>query len=253
MKRLYLSLLLLSAAVCFFNACTKKEISSSFGAQSSVYFIFTTGPINIGNIDSLSYSFVEKNSTITKDTVWLPVRVAGNVADHDRAINLAAVASGTTAVQGVHYKLLSYSMPKDSFATRLGVVLLRDASLRDTSLALKLEIKPSSDFPVLMQDTLMGDGRFYSRNQFKILFTDRLIKPSNWDSYLVSFFGAYSNTKFRYIAEVLGVSSFPTTGSNAVNYPTMQYYQNVMRNALVDYTAAHGPMIDENGNPVVFP
>lgn len=234
------------------SACTRDEISNDFNAQSSVYFYYSTGPYSTYNIDSISYSFVEKSSAVQQDTIWLPVRINGAPSGMDRSINLAAENS-STAIKDVHYKLLDYHMPKDAFQTSLGVVLLRDASLRDTSVVLNLALQTSNDFPVLMKDTLMGDGQYYSKNKVRIIFTDRLIKPGNWDSYLVTFFGIYSNTKFRFMAEVLGVSSFPNTGPDALKYPTLQFYQNTVRNALVEYNALNGPLIDENGNPVVFP
>jgi hypothetical protein len=246
-------LFILLVPACYFSACTKQQIAAGSDARAGIYFVYTTGDGIYDNIDSLNYSFVEKNSTVTMDTLWLPVRIAGSTADHDRPITLAPVAAGTTAVAGVHYKLMQYTMPKDSFQTSLGVVLIRDASLQDTSYVLNLQLQTSNDFPVLMKDTLMADGRLYGKNSIKIIFTDRLIKPSNWDTYLITFFGSYSDTKFRFIAEILGVSSFPSSGPNALKYPQLQYYQNVVRNALVDYNAAHGPLIDENGNAVVFP
>jgi hypothetical protein len=239
------------AILALLASCKKDEISDSLDAAPGVYFVYNvTLP---GNIDSISYTFVEKNSGTIADTVWLPVRISGATEGRERIINLVAAANGTTAVKDKHYRLLNYIMPKDSFATQLGVVLLRDASLQDTSVVLTLLLQPSEDFSTMMKDTLMGDGRFYSRNQVKIIFTDRLLKPTNWDSYLVSFFGTYSNVKFRFIAGVLGVSSFPTTGANPVNFPRMQFYQNTVRNALLEFTAANGPLIDENGNTVEIP
>ena len=244
---------ILLVPVCFLGACKKQDIVAGSNARASVYFIY---PINYGSpssFDSLNYTFVGKSSTVTDDTVWLTVRAAGNVADHDRPIDLAAVGAGTTAVEGVHYKLLQYAMPKDSFQTRLGVVLLRDPSLLDTSVVLNLHLKSSSDFPESMKDTIMDDGKFYTKSSLKVVFTDRLIKPNNWDSYLVTFFGAYSEVKFRFITSVLGVSSFPDAGPGRITFPQIQYYQNVVRNALVDYNAAHGPLLDENGNAVVIP
>ncbi len=235
------------------TACSKAEISESYTGQQSVYFIYNTNAIYSGGIDSVNYTFVEKNSTVTQDTVWLPVRITGNAADHDRAIDLAVITGKTTAVKDVHYKLLDYHMPGKSFTASLGVVLLRDASLRDTSLVLSLHLQPNAEFPELMKDTLMGDGTYYSRNQVRIVFTDRLTKPGNWDAYLVNFFGLYSEVKLRFIASVLGISTFPSSGPDALSYPTLQYYQNTVRNALLEYNAQHGPLTDENGNPVVIP
>ncbi|HEY8389231.1 MAG TPA: DUF4843 domain-containing protein [Parasegetibacter sp.] len=232
-------------------ACKKDEIKSFLDADPAVYFIHSTSRIT--SIDSITYTFVEKSSNVTSDTIWLPVRISGDAVDFDRKVNLVADPAGTTAVKDKHYKLLDYFIPKNSFTTQLGVVLLRDASLQSESVVLNLQILPSDDFGTLMKDTLTGDGRFYTKNRIKIIFTDRLLKPDNWDSYLVTFFGPYSDVKFRFIAGELGVSTFPTTGPNAVNFPKMQFYQTVVRNALFEYTQANGPLIDENGNPVVIP
>lgn len=233
-------------------ACKKDEISSSFDAASGIYFVYNV--VRPGNIDSIGYSFAEKSSTTLSDTLWLPVRISGGVTDHDRVINLVADPSGTTAVQDKHYKLLDYVLPKGSFTTQLGVVLLRDASLLEESVVLDLHLQPSADFGTLMKDTLMADGRFYSTSKVKIIFTDRLLKPDNWDSYLLTFFGPYSNVKFRFISGLLGVSSFLTTGANPVNFPLMQFYQNTVRNALAEYALENGgPLLDENDNIVVIP
>ncbi|SHL97224.1 DUF4843 domain-containing protein [Chitinophaga sp. CF418] len=239
--------------ILFLTACGKDEISGSYNGQQSVYFIYNTNAVYSGGIDSVSYTFVEKSSTMRQDTVWLPVRITGNASDHDRAIDLVVVADKTTAIADVHYRLLSYNMPKDSFTTRLGIVLLRDVSLRDTAVVLALSLQSSKDFPLLMKDTMMADGTYYNRSQARIIFTDRLIKPGNWDSYLVTFFGAYSETKLRFIASVLGIATFPSSGPDALGYPTLQYYQNAVRNALLAYNADNGPLIDENGNPVFIP
>jgi hypothetical protein len=239
------------ALLGWLSACKKAEISSASNAAPAVYFIYDM--LRPVNIDSVSYTFVEKNSTVETDTIWLNVRASGNIADRDRNINLLADNAGTTAVKDQHYKFLNNIMPKGSFDTRLGVVLLRDASLLNSSVVLNLRLQPSEDFPALMKDTIMGDGRYYGRNKVKIIFTDRLLKPDNWDSYLINFFGAYSNVKFRFITGVLGVSSFSTNGPNPVNFPRMQFYQNTVRNALLEYTTANGPLIDENNNVVVIP
>jgi hypothetical protein len=239
------------ALLGWLSACKKDEISPASNAAPAVYFIYDMfRPVNI---DSVSYTFVEKNSTVETDTIWLNVRASGNTTDRDRNINLVADIEGTTAVKDQHYKFLNNIMPKGNFDTRLGVVLLRDASLLNSSVALNLRLQPSEDFPVLMKDTIMGDGRYYGRNKVKIIFTDRLLKPDNWDSYLINFFGAYSNVKFRFITGVLGVSSFSTSGPNPVNFPRMQFYQNTVRNALLEYTTTNGPLIDENNNVVVIP
>lgn len=253
MKRFNYSVIIFLALLALLAACKRENISDSFAAQPAVYFIYNSSRVFGGDIDQLSYSFVSKGSEVTRDTIWLPVRITGSTADHDRTVALVPVSQGTTAVKDVHYKLLDYKISKNSFRDSLGVVLLRDASLRDTAMTLHLRIQPTSDFPVLMQDTLMGDGLFYSRSEVKIKFTDRLLKPDDWESYLIIFFGDYSQVKLRFMTVALGVYDFPTRGPNALSYPTLQYYQNAVRNALAEYNSTHGSLRDENGNPVVFP
>jgi hypothetical protein len=234
---------------CWLSSCSKDKGAAPFSAVPSVYFIYRSN----ASMDSLTYTFVEKAATVTIDTVWLTVRVAGSTAANDRGITVNTVSATTTAVEGTHYKLLPYRMPKDSLQTRLGVVLLRDASLRDKQVELTLTLAPSADFPVLMKESIMADGIYYSRNKVRILFSDKLIKPANWESNLASFFGAYSETKFRFMTGILGRSSFPTSGTGALKFFDLQYFQTTVRNALVTYTAANGPLIDEKGQTVVFP
>src|SRR3569833_3200590 len=94
--------------VCFLSACTKQNIPAGSDAQESVYFIYSMGFGGLNNFDSLNYSFVGKSDAVKMDTIWLTVRTSGRTADHDRTIDLSAVGAGTTAVQGVHYKLLPY-------------------------------------------------------------------------------------------------------------------------------------------------
>lgn len=234
---------------CLLSACSKDKGAAPFSAAPSVYFIYRSN----ASMDSLTYSFVEKASTVTLDTVWLPVRVAGSATTNERSISVNTVSATTTAIAGTHYKLLQYQMPKDSLQTRLGVVLLRDASLRDKQVELTLTIAPSADFPALMKESVMADGGYYSRNKVRILFSDKLIKPANWESNLATWFGAYSEVKFRFIAGVLGRSTFPTSGTGALKFFDLQYFQTTVRNALLVYNAANPPLIDEKGQPVVFP
>lgn len=229
-------------------ACSKEQKAASFNAQPSVYLIYSTNTSAAGT-DSVSYSFVEKSNTMQTDTLWLPVRIAGSTTGYDRSISMVALSDSSTALPGVHYRLLDYHMPKDAFATRLGVVLLRDSSLRNKEVVLTLRLQPSADFPIMMKEGLMADGGYYSINKIRIIFSDRLIKPSNWDTYLVIFFGKYSDVKHRFIAATLGISSFP----NTLGYPVLQYYQTKVRNALIAYNTANGPLFDENGQPLVFP
>lgn len=252
MKLSSISIIITALTICF-TACSREEDPVSFSAKPAVYFIYSTYATTETNMDSISYTFLEKASTVEKDTIWLPVRISGDAMETERNYSIVAVNDKTNATVDVHYKLLNYTIPGGSFDARAGVVLLRDASLRTQEKVLTLRIQPTEDFPELMKETMMADGRYHSRNQIKIIFSDRLTKPANWETGLVNFFGAYSDVKFRFIAATLGRSTFPTSGTNALKFFELQYFQTAVRNALVTYNAANPTLVDEKGQPVVFP
>lgn len=232
------------------SGCKKAEIASTGSYQDAVYFVHNQYD---ENIDSTNFSFIALSDSIKVDTLWLPVRIAGNVSASDRTITLEAVDSVSTAIAGTHYKLLTYVMPKDSFTTNLGVLLYRTPDLQNKVVTLTLRIVPDKDFPVLMHDTLASDGSMYSNSTYRINFTDELIEPSDWPTFLVYLFGAYSKTKYRFIIDVTGQTQFPISGAGALSYSQLLYYQGICETALASYNAANGPLYDENGNPVTFP
>ncbi|HEY0273224.1 MAG TPA: DUF4843 domain-containing protein [Chitinophaga sp.] len=241
---LFPALLLLAAG------CKKENIPAGGNYQDAVYFVHA---LYDENPDSLNYSFVSRPDSITLDTIWLPVRIAGNTAPADRAISMTAVDTATTAVAGKDYQLLQYVMPKGYFTTQLGIILYRTPALQNTTLQLTVQLQPNSGFPALMKDTASANGRMFSRNTYRITFTDQLVKPANWDSFLVYLFGTYNKVKYRFIIEVTGRTDFPVSGAGAMSYGQLLYYQGILKTALSNYNAAHGNLTDENGNPVTIP
>lgn len=242
--------ILLPVALLWSTGCKKENISAEGTYQDAVYFAHSSYD---QNIDSLSFSFISLPDSVKLDTVWLPVRIAGKTTSRDRQITLTVVDTATTATAGTHYKLLDYHLPKDSFNTNLGIVLYRTADLQDTVVQLTVQLQPNSDFPVQVKDTTSANGRLVTDNVYRIRFSDQLIKPTNWDSFLVYLFGTYSKVKYRFIIEATGRTDFPISGAGALAYAQLLYYQGVTQTALGDYESKHGTLYDENGNPVTIP
>lgn len=150
-----------------------------------------------------NYSFVYSGMGLEKDTIWLEVESMGFVSDHDRPITLEQVdtAGVTQAVPGKHYVAFNdpaiasyYVMPAGKARTKLPVVLLRDKSLSEESVVLKIQIKSNEYFQA-------GYDVFQSRS---ITFTDRLSMPNNWEKGypipgLESYFPAYANYLYYFI------------------------------------------------------
>lgn len=242
--------ILLPLAFGLAAGCKKENIFAEGNYQDAVYFAHSSYD---QSIDSLSFTFISQPDSVKLDTIWLPVRIAGKTATRDRQITMTVVDTATTAVAGTHYKLLDYHMPKDSFVTNLGIVLYRTADLQDTAVQLTVQLQPNSDFPVLMKDTTSANGRLVTDNVYHIRFSDQLIKPTNWDSFLVYIFGTYSKVKYRFIIDVTGRTDFPISGAGALAYAQLLYYQGIVKTALGDDEAKNGTMYDEHGNPVTIP
>lgn len=246
MKKIFCFYCTLIIAVISLYGCKKAVITPGTTADASVYFIYST---RYSTADSLSFSFAAMDTAIKSDTVWLPVRIAGSPADHDRTISLGPDPATTTAIAGKHYQVLPAVMPKDSFSTQVGVVLYRTPDLQDTMVVLGLQLQPNSNFSVLMKDTTMADGVNASVSEFRITLTDELVMPSDWPDFLVYFFGTYSKVKYQFIINATGVAQFPED----MSFGLLLYYLQEAQTALQQYNQTYGTLYDENGNPVTIP
>ena len=166
-----------------------------------------------------NYSFVYSGMGIEKDTIWLEVESMGFVSDHDRTITLHQVdtAGVVQAVPGTHYVAFNdpgvasyYVMPAGKARTKLPVVLLRDKSLSEETVVLKIQIQANEYFQP-------GYDVFQSRS---ITFTDRLSMPGNWEkgyplpglesyfptyaNYLYYYFGRWGQAKHKFLIEQTG-------------------------------------------------
>lgn len=221
-------------------SCNKDEIDI-YSGDAGLYF---SESIYSAVNDSKSYSFAIQNSDVTSDTIWLPVHIMGKASSHDRAIGLSVVDSLTTAKSDVHYQLLTpYTMPAGVYEESIGVVILRSKDLQDSTYRLVLNLESSQDFPLGME----------GKNNYLIKMNDILTKPSNWDAFLIYFFGEYSQVKYRFMIDVLGRGEFPT-GSGGLGVADILYYQTAMISALDKYNELHpgSPMKDESGNEISF-
>ncbi|MGN0280856.1 MAG: DUF4843 domain-containing protein [Prevotella sp.] len=146
-----------------------------------------------------TYSFVYGDPNLMQDTVWVEVESMGFVADTDRAITIEQVDSAgvENAVAGKHYiafndpQLASrYVMPAGKARTRLPIVMLRDASLKDMTVVLKYRIKPNENF-------VNGYDAYTER---VLEFTDQLSEPSKW-TYSYPYFVYYTITFADYFGD----------------------------------------------------
>lgn len=219
----------------------KKEALLAYQAGSGAYF---NDPLS----DSTNYSFANNVDVLETDTLFLDMRIMGDLTDYDREIQLEA-AEGSTATAGIHYKLPSVKIPANSYKLKYPVILFNTPDLITKTVRLELTIATNKDF--INGAGMITNSRLY--NRYKINFNNRLIKPDYW-MYIQNYFGEYSDVKYRFMIDVLGFANFmPDHIGGTVMYSDFINYAGTMSKALEDYVAEHGPKLDETGKEIYFP
>lgn len=152
-----------------------------------------------------SKTFIYDKSTVTRDTVYIPMRTMGFVPKEDRPITVEQiqvteeeVPGAFNAIPGVHYVPLDdpdwrkMAVAKGGKAeVLLPIILLRDASLADGQFALKLRIVENEVFKIVNPELA----------ERIILTSDQLLRPARWDATFVRFFGAWGPVKHRFMLD----------------------------------------------------
>lgn len=236
-------LLIIIITVFLTVGCQKEEIPSYTGKEAISFFI---GPFDL---DSLVYSFAYELEVKQHDTIFLDMRLQGPVTSYPRAIKIKA-SEGTTATEGVDFQLPEFYLPAGSTVAQYPVVVYNTKAMNDRSLRIVLDVATSDDLvPGATGQVGQDDGRTIAINQYKILVSNILEQPSYWAD-IEYFFGTFSQTKFRFMIDVLQITDFSTESigvSGLYNYPI------VLREALQEYEREHGePLTDEFEEEVTF-
>lgn len=228
-----------------FSAC-KKDPQSSYSGKDGITFYYLSGVEQ----DSITYSFKFNKEPKVKDTVWIKMRLVGKLSHQARQIKVIT-GPGTTAVEGTHFILPEVSLPADSFTMRYPVVLLSKSDLDNKAVRIVLRIADSKDLVVGTGG--QADPSSANTVQFKINFSNKLIKPDYW-GYIAGYIGEYSDVRYQFMIDVFGTANFrPDTKGGSIGYPQWVNIKTRLNNALDKYIAEHGPLMDENDEEVVFP
>jgi len=207
--------------------------------------------------DSLkSYTFYYENSTKQQDTLFFDIYAIGGVSNTDRSFKLeqVTVPGAENAVAGKHYKAFNDASLTSKYVIKAGavhakvpVVMLRDASLKTTTVTLKFQIAQNENFSA-------GE---ISNIWRKAVFTDRLSQPTAWNASMSQYyFGKYSVVKHSFFIEKTGQKwDNDFIVSITADYALLSYWKGVAKLALIEYNAQHpgNPITDEFGELVVIP
>lgn len=221
--------LFIAAITLAISAC-KKDEALMFNEPVSVY---------VENlVDSNIYTFATSPVEVVSDRIDVTYRIIGNSAPVDRTIALK-VRDGATAKAGYHYAIGPAVVKANEFSAVVPVYLYRRPGLKDSTVSVTFDIQENTDFKT----------GYPNRLKFKVTISDILVKPTIWDNTWASYFGTYSEVKFRFLLRVTG-----RTNWNSGPFPQdSRYLSQRAKLALLEYNQANGDLIDEFGQAVVFP
>lgn len=219
-------------ALLLLSACDQKE-DYDYRGGNQIYFTMA---------DSTVYSFAVQASTVETDTVFIPIAIHGLASGQDRVVNVLIDETRSTALKGEKadggiYNVGTTVLRAGELKTDLAVRVFRQPSLKDKEFEVYFSIDPGTDF--------LGEMGA-KRTTIKLKINSILTKPSNWDSYIATYFGAYGPVKYQFVIDVLHRYSFPSTGPDAVVKAQMSYYRDKLRIELIQYEKLNGPLMEGN-------
>lgn len=238
MKKILCGCLLFCGFAAAFTACSTDE---DFFYQDEPRVRLVGEKMWAAGTDSVTFSFVAYPSSFTEKDINVDAQIMGDVASHDRTVNLAVEPSKTTASESQYSVPTTVVVPAGQTKGTFSVKLKRDASLQQKAVRLCLKVVDSGDFKPGVNE----------ENHITFIWTDVLSKPNNWAD-LEPFFGTYSNVKYRFMLENLGDEGELST--ETMTWAKLNSLRIRFQNALNEYNAAHpgNPLTDEYGNLVSF-
>lgn len=225
--------------IIFVLACRKSEISTYSSSNGIAFFVGEFEP------DSLMYSFAFAPVELQRDTIYLRMRIQGPAADHSRQINLTA-DTGSTAREGVDYIFPAFEVPAGAITVNYPLIVLNSPEMKTTTFRLVARVEENKDFVPGATGEEIGGTIAIAR--MKIDITNRIATPQYWFD-VEGAFGQFSETKFKFMVQVTGLTDFSYEAIGVDGYYNLPVK---LRNALSEYEAENGPLLDENGNPVTF-
>lgn len=210
----------------------KEEQLQSYNENPAVYFA------NFSENDSLLHSLAGTSGI--SDTVYITIKLLGATLNTDRQFNIQVDPTYTTAQAGQHYELLkeSYTFPAHQFSLDIPIILYNtDPELERNSFKLGLS---------LLQTDEMNIG-YPNRSKARIIFTNQLIKPSYWDTYLKNYYGDYSKVKHQKCIEIQKFD-FPATREEIDNHLQARF---MSYGRLVCKYFIENDVYDENSNKIL--
>lgn len=181
------------AILCIFCSCNTDLIKWET-STSRIQFLGDT---------LIKKSFIFDSKDTFSDTIYLQLRTMGFASNSDRYFTLqqVEVEGVKNAIAGTHYvgfdtpEMMKYSKVSPNQAiVDVPIILLRDKSLQDGNVELKISIVENDEF-------LFGELNALNR---RLVISDEYERPASYSSSIEkNSFGTYSKVKHKFIHKVL--------------------------------------------------
>lgn len=207
MKRKFIfdMLVVLSAAGGFLS-CSDTWLMYDTSQKDKLYF--SDGSQNLDRYLSTEAPFALLDESVTELRQTIPVRLLGQVADHDRTFGVRAIHDTTTnyttggvarelydAVEGEDYTIDEVIVPAGEVEGRIEVTVKRTAKIADKTASLVLQIEDNDEFQGV------------PRNVHRILISDGIAACPNWWYHTATiqwyqYLGEFREEKYRKMLEL---------------------------------------------------
>lgn len=241
-----------------FAGCKKQDLQQ-YTEKSRIYLRLEKvpfyGPFPTATAGNLRIDYFPQNSSKKTDTMTLFFQVSGLASNAARSFVFERSEVPGNAIEGVDYDLLNkkFVIPAGAYKDSVRVVIRRSANMLKKEVSFAYNLKMNENFEL---GPNADTSRFFSNTgvmsmvAINFIARDIAIKPDNWDSFIATYFGVYSEVKYRFIVETLAKISFPT-GSTSVS--TMNSNKTKLKTALTKYNTTHPEKLkDENGIEISF-
>lgn len=236
------------SSVIAFSSCEKDIMG--YEQDARVYFFERANDVTATRITQRSFTFLTLKEEQRKDTLHIKVKTMGEVSANDRYPIAKTLKEGTTAVEGTDYEFIPGLVAANQIEGYVAVVLHRTARLKQETVVLNLTIGESTDFK----------GGVREDDTFSLSWSDRLVRPDTWPFA----FGAYSNVKYQFVIDELGIADYPAQLSPRIEAKPGEYsladltdMASLLRIRLREVNEQNVgnpnyPLRDENGVLIVF-
>lgn len=198
--------------------------------------------------DSVVYSFMLEEYTVTKYDLHVQAHLTGNAVDYDRHFRLEVVDS-LTNVPASAYVIGETVLAAGANVATVNVTVSREVDgldLENENAYLTLQVVDSDEL-------LAGAEEF---RQYKLVWCDYLTEPSSW-SYIASDIGPFTKARYKFIIDNFGYTDFEEFNGQ---YNMIFSLQAMCIEALEEYNSnpenagrVEGwPYLNDNGEPLEF-